>query len=406
MSPRRRIEGRSEWPEGLYKKKIRGVERFLFRNENGKETLFPSNTSFIDAYQAAQTYNEQYRNPTAVMAAKLDKFNKPIRDWSVTIKKRVSSEEELGENAASTFEKDVNRLDALFGNILSKDITAAHATEYLNHYCVIPGKSTNVYNRKLSFLNKYFDYLLDEQGIETHPSRVKKWRKVKRADKKKLQADLDINGYYAIYDAAPTWLKVAMALCLQSTHAVKELHRLKHKIQKPKEGQCGCMWFNEPTQEYCPTSKKNVTVYGKMFIHRHKSQHKKTSFVAIPITDEIKKAIDLSKTDGLICPYVVRRKPKRNNKISQHCDHRFQVTSNHISREFSKVRDSIGVYDHLPKEKRPTFHEIRRLAAQTLMGDGVNPMERMAHSNESSTKIYTDKNDIEWVEVSPVAITL
>ncbi|KAF7770105.1 hypothetical protein PCIT_a3064 [Pseudoalteromonas citrea] len=402
MTPRRRVEGRDEWPEGLYKRKMRGVDRYFFKTETGKEIFFPANTPFIEAYQAAQAYNEQYRNPLTMLAVKMDKYNRPLNEWSKIILRRIKNEEELGENALSTFEKDTDRLNALFGHVLSKEITPEHTTEYLNHYCA--GKSKNVYNRKLSFLNKFFSYMMDEQAITTHPSIGKKWRKIKRVEKQKAQADLDKEGYIAIYDAAPTWLKVAMSICLQSTHAVKELHRLKHKIAKPKAGECGCVWFKEPKETWCDLTSKNVVIYGNMYIHRHKSQHKKSSFVCIPITEALKSAIDLSKTDGLICPYIVRRKPTRNNKISKHCDHRFQITSNNISRGFSKVRDELELYSHLPKEKRPTFHEIRRLSARILLNAGSSPSQRMAHSDEATTKIYTDTNDIEWTEVAPLSV--
>ncbi|TMO75308.1 tyrosine-type recombinase/integrase [Pseudoalteromonas aurantia] len=404
MSPRRRVDGRQEWPEGLYKRKLRGIDRYYFKTETGKEIFFPAGTSFIDAYQAAQSYNEQYRNPSTILATKLDKYNRPLREWIKVVLARVKSEEELGENALSTFEKDTERLNELLGHVLSKNITSEHATDYLNHYCT--GKSKNVYNRKLSFLNKFFDYMLDEQAVSTHPSAGKKWRKIKRVEKQKAQADLDKAGYIAIYEAAPTWLKVAMSICLQSTHAVKELHRLKHKITKPKAGECGCVWFKEPKKMWCDLTRCNVVTYGNMYIHRHKSQHKKSSFVAIPITEPLKAAIDLSKTDRLICPYIVRRKPQRNNKISKCCDHRFQITSNNISREFSKVRDELGLYANLPKEQRPTFHEIRRLSAQSLSKHGKHLTQRMAHSEETTTKIYTDTNDIEWIEVAPLAVSL
>ncbi|PAJ72876.1 hypothetical protein CJF42_18955 [Pseudoalteromonas sp. NBT06-2] len=84
----------------------------------------------------------------------------------------------------------------------------------------------------------------------------------------------------------------------------------------------------------------------------------------------------------------------------------FQVTSTYISEGFSKIRDQLGLYSDIDKKARPTFHEIRRIAAQELMDSGHNPMSRMAHSNQATTNIYTDKHNIEWIEVSPVAINI
>lgn len=401
---RNRTPGRDEWPVGLYKKKLRGVERFYFRNEQGEEKYFPPGTTFIDAYTAADTYNKQYRSPITILASKADKYNRPLHEWSKVIVDRYVTEEQPSKNSVDTFKNNVKRLNALFGDTLSKSFTISHATDYLNHYCVEPKKSLNVYNRNLSFLNKFFNYLIDEQGVEVHPSINKKFKVIK--EKKKCRLDLDPQGYKQIFEAAPDWLKVAMAICLQSTHAVKELHRLKYKIDKPKVGECGCVWFKEAKHEQCSQTQQLITIHGTMYIHRHKTQDKKSSFVAIPITDELKSAIDFSMQDGLNCPYIVRRKPEKNNKISIECDHRFQVTSNMISRAFSEVRDEIGIYSELPKHKRPTFHEIRRLSAKTLNNKGINPKERMAHANQESTEIYTDSRNIEWIKVAPSSVEL
>ncbi|CAH0525664.1 hypothetical protein VHP8226_01194 [Vibrio hippocampi] len=55
-----------------------------------------------------------------------------------------------------------------------------------------------------------------------------------------------------------------------------------------------------------------------------KRENAKTPYVAIPVTQAIKDIVELSKTDRLLCPYVVHRKPIKNNEISNQCDHRYQ----------------------------------------------------------------------------------
>lgn len=68
------------------------------------------------------------------------------------------------------------------------------------------------------------------------------------------------------------------------------------------------------------------------------------------------------------------------------------------ARGFSKVRDKVGVGAHLEPDERPTFHEIRALAAFMFKQRGFDPQARMAHSDAESTKIYTE-NHVDWVEV-------
>jgi hypothetical protein len=49
-------------------------------------------------------------------------------------------------------------------------------------------------------------------------------------------------------------------------------------------------------------------------------------------------------------------------------------------------------------DERPTFYEIRALAAHLLDKQGIDPKGRMAHSDAKSTKIYT-QNYFDWVVV-------
>lgn len=74
------------------------------------------------------------------------------------------------------------------------------------------------------------------------------------------------------------------------------------------------------------------------------------------------------------------------------------------SRGFSKVRGKVGVGAHLEPDERPTFHEIRALAAFMFKQRGFDPQARMAHSDAESTKIYTE-NHVDWVEVPHCEIT-
>ncbi len=82
------------------------------------------------------------------------------------------------------------------------------------------------------------------------------------------------------------------------------------------------------------------------------------------------------------------------------------LLSNHhnISKEFSKVRDSLGLYDHLKKSLRPTYHEIRGLSARMIEEQGISATERMAHANADTTKIYTRESDIRWNQVPAIEV--
>lgn len=97
-------------------------------------------------------------------------------------------------------------------------------------------------------------------------------------------------------------------------------------------------------------------------------------------------------------PFIVHRIPKRNNKRSQEVTHPTQVAPDYLSRAFSTLRDKLGIAANVEIEERPTFHEIRALAAHLFDNQGIDPQGRMAHGDTKSTKIYT-QNHIDWVVV-------
>lgn len=98
-------------------------------------------------------------------------------------------------------------------------------------------------------------------------------------------------------------------------------------------------------------------------------------------------------------PFIVHRLPKKTSTpISKEVNHPTQVVPSYLSRVFSSLRDSLGIAEKYPPEERPTFHEIRALAAYLFESQRVDPQARMAHSDAKSTKIYT-ANHLEWVHV-------
>lgn len=405
MSPRRRTQGTEHFPAHLSKIKHKGKNRFQFRCIDGSRKLFPAGTTEHQAIQAAIAYNAKHRGhadmfnlETTPAPRKKDKFDKPLSEWLKVVIARVENEESLSGETLSTFKLDCERLVKSLGYRNTKSITLQDLNSWLSEH--FADKSKNVYNRKVSFLKKVFAYLADESAVTTNVAEQKKQRKMTKADKKKNRLDLSADDYKRIHAAAPLFLKTAMEIALQSTHAVKELHRIKYSITAPTPGVCGIVWNDGPKHE------NGMTIYGTLYIHRHKVQNNKAAFVAIPVTQSIKDTVDRSRLDKLVCPYVVHRKNKLTNGLAKECDHRFQCTSKIISRAFSGVRDELGLYADIPKEERPTFHEIRRLAARLISGMGENPQKRMAHANEATTKIYTDNNDVEWHQVSPIMVAI
>ena len=398
----RRAENR-DLPKYLYVEKRHGVTRYRFTLIDGTRFMMPEKFSRDEVIAAANEYNRAHRpdetltlTKRAQYTVKKDDFNKPLKEWIPVVIERITSEEGLSQKTLEQTVACYNRLIEHYGDKPSKSLTLQDLNEHLKSY--YGDKSKEVFNKHLGYLRKLFTYLADESAIETNFALNKKPRKVLAEDAAKTRQPLTIEAFNTMTQAAPLWLKTAMELALQSTHAVKEISRIKYRIKEPVEGVCGIVWLDSPEVQ------DGTLVYGTLYIHRAKAGSIKSAFVAIPVTQKIKEIVDLSKADGIACPYVVHRKPTHLNKISKECDHRYQVRSKYISSEFSKLRDNLGLFDHLEPGERPTFHEIRGLSARIYKDMGFNPTARMAHAKESTTEIYTRSKEREWVNTDAIEI--
>ncbi|EAA8568962.1 recombinase [Salmonella enterica] len=306
---------------------------------------------------------------------------KPFAEHVDHIMERAIENERPSQNTLDDWNNDALRVKEFFISIPACDIELEHVNAYINHYHA--EASANVQNRKVSFLKKLFSYAVDESLMLDNPATRKKMR---RTEEKKRQR-LSLDNFKAIRHAAEPWLRTAMDLALQTTHARLEVSRIRYSIREPKDGICGCVWLEQPENG----------IYGTLYIHRQKVQKKEASHVAIPIGEELKRIIDDSR-DNVASPFVVHRIPERQVKRSKEVSHPTQVAPDYLSRSFSSTRDKLGLCDNLPMDERPTFHEIRALAAHLFDQQGIDPQGRMAHSDAQSTKIYT-QNHINWVVV-------
>ncbi|EGX6617208.1 recombinase [Salmonella enterica] len=384
MAARPRKREYRHLPDHLFFDKDRGVYKFILIT--GKKKNIGKDRAI--AIAIAREYNFRMRPEST---PSIDKFiresggitgeARPFAEYVDHIIKRAIENERPSQSTLDDWNNDALRVKEFFINIPACDIELEHVNAYINQYHA--DSSANVQNRKISFLKKLFSYAVDESLMFDNPATRKKMR---RTEEKKRQR-LSLDNFKAIHRAADPWLRTAMDLALQTTHARLEVSRIRYSISEPKDGICGCVWLAQPENG----------IYGTLYIHRQKVQKKEASHVAIPIGEELKRIIDNSR-DNVASPFIVHRIPERQVKRSKEVSHPTQVAPDYLSRSFSAVRDKLGLCDHLEMDERPTFHEIRALAAHLFDRQGIDPQGRMAHSDAKSTKIYT-QNHIDWVVV-------
>ncbi|NHB93551.1 site-specific integrase [Photorhabdus cinerea] len=392
MASRPRKKEFRHLPDYLYFDRNKGQYRFILTN--GKKKNIGSDKAV--AIAIAREYNNIMRPESSVSVSSLVKESGgkygeslPFCHHVDNLFSRIIKDENPSDSTLADWRNDIERMKTFFTDIPASEISLEHVNNYIKQYH--NDASANVQNRKVSFLKKVFSYAMDESLMLDNPAERKK---MKRTDKKKRRR-LSFDDFMLIRNAAEPWLRTAMDLALQTTQARLEVSRIRYNIKSPKEGVCGCVWYPEP---------KNG-IHGMLYIHRQKVQHKEASHIAIPIGSTIKAIIDASR-DNIASPYVVHRVPDRlPNKISQEVNHPTQIAPDYLSRSFSSLRDKVGVASCLPFDERPTFHEIRALAAHIFKTQGIDPQARMAHTDAKSTKIYTE-NHVDWVEVPHAEIAV
>ncbi|MFT2790579.1 tyrosine-type recombinase/integrase [Serratia sp. T13T92] len=391
MAGRPRHRENRHLPDCLYYDKDAGVYRFTLINGVRKSLVDASTRKPLDratAIAIAREYNNRMRPEVAVSVDYLIRESGGVQGEALPfaehvdhIMERAINDEKPSDSTREDWNNDSIRVKAFFSNIPACDIELEHVNAYIKEYHA--DASANVQNRKVSFLKKLFSYAVDESLMLDNPATRKKMRRIEE----KRRQRLSFENFMAIRAAAAPWLRTAMDLALQTTHARLEVSRIRYTIREPKNGICGCLWLEQPEDG----------IYGTLYIHRQKVQKKEASHVAIPIGAELKRIIDESR-DSVASPYIVHRIPDRRVKPSKEVAHPTQVAPDYLSRSFSAVRDKLGLSDHLEMDERPTFHEIRALAAHLFDNQGIDPQARMAHSDAKSTKIYT-QNHIDWVVV-------
>ena len=385
MAARPRKREYRSLPDYLFFDKDRGVYKFTLitgsKKNLGKDRVM--------AIAIAREYNLRMRPESVPSVDSLIRASggisgeaRPFSEYADRLLERAINDEKPSGDTESVWRNDIVRVREFFSDLFACDIELEHVNGYVQRYH--SEASANVQNRKVSFLKKLFSYAVDESLMFDNPAERKKMRRVEGKARRRLTLD----NFKIIHAAAPLWLQSAMDLALQTSHARLEVSRIKYNMRKAEEGSCGCVWYPDPENG----------IYGILYIHRQKVQHKEASHVAIPIGQVLKDVIERSR-DHIASPYVVHRLPeKRSNNSSKEVNHPTQVAPDYLSRAFSKLRDQVGVASNLLENERPTFHEIRALSAYLFEKQGVDPQGRMAHSDAKSTKIYTS-NHVDWVMV-------
>lgn len=176
-------------------------------------------------------------------------------------------------------------------------------------------------------------------------------------------------GYDTIYKIAPDWMQRAMEIAVTSLQRRADLTRL-HKDQ-------------------VNLVRSTITV-----LQRKTEKYKTPIYIEIEMEGRLRAAVNACLQSGLLCPYLLHRKPER---ISKKKLHPFALTDTFLTHEFAYYRDLSGAYDHLPKDERPTWHSLRGFGIHLYQEAGYSNDYIMAlsgHASEEMLEYYADGHKV------------
>jgi len=113
---------------------------------------------------------------------------------------------------------------------------------------------------------------------------------------------------------------------------------------------------------------------------------------------------------AIVSPFLIHYRPKaRKREQLDAKEHWTAVTPDYLTKEFSRVRDLVGAYNHIPAGQRPTFHEVRALGSwlydqQQFQEEYVQAL--MGHADPKMTRHYQEGHGEQVIEYQVVGADL
>jgi len=194
---------------------------------------------------------------------------------------------------------------------------------------------------------------------------------------KKERQRLTLEQFNTIHSLAEPWLQNAMDLALITAQRRADLVSMK---------------FDDIKDNF-------------LYINQNKGKRHNNESTRLKLTLELPKLKQtVSKCrDTILCPFIIHRKPVRMIRWEGR-EHHYQVRGETLSKEFSKVRDQSGLFDTLSSSEKPTFHEIRSLAAdiyKKMYGKKFS-QKLLGHTKEKMTQVYLDGHEELWTEIKVI----
>jgi len=299
-------------------------------------------------------------------------FSDYIETFKAHLQTRTVNTEPLSEKTLAEYYRIIRSFEKELGEFPIAAVTRKNCADLLNEY---PLKSRNKYR---SILVLMFDYAVSDGECDDNPaSKIMPTPKQKRT-----RQPLSLEGFKVVYRHADWTTKNAMDVALRSLQRREDIRNFKFSD-----------WENVKTVRMRQSKTWKHGTYLEFNIEG-------TSLEGI--IERIRKEMTV------LSPYIVHWKPARRKKNKDR-DHWTQLAPRQLSDGFAEARDKSGFYDHLPKEEKPSFHEIRALGADLYIDMGWSEEDVQAllgHTTLKQTFEYLDRGRERYKQTKKPALDI
>lgn len=361
MAPRQRSRKHRDLPENLEPdtKQVNGqsVVYYRYRFPDGRRKSLGRDKAH--AIAVAKALNEKLSCPTVQQAAAAilgDSGENPALSSVIEqFRQHYLTGKRYSKRTMAEIDFKLANYSDLWGDQRIRSFTTLQLAQFLND------KPVSAYVKHRKLLMDLFGFAGHQGLIDSNPAAMTLAKS--DADRQKKRQRHTPEGYQAIRDAAPDWLKRAMDIALRSLQRRGDLTRL-HRDQV------------------------DMTAGTIRVMQEKTKQYQKPVYLEIQMGPELKVAVQACMGTGIPCPYLIHYRPARmQSRDRQGKMHPFAVTDDHLTKTFAKVRDEVGVYSHLEPGERPTFHDIRALGIWMYQKAGFPPEYINALSGHASDKM-------------------
>lgn len=304
--------------------------------------------------KAEELHNYNPQNPP--MSQVIDEFKHAV----------LLSALSAGKQSQKTVDIKLNKLDE-YMTLWSKTRVQEMRTFDLAN--LIRSKTAHAQQKHVPLLRDLFRYAVTAGYRDTNPANELKAQQ----PEERIRQRHTFDGFMKIREIAPDWLKRAMDIALYSLQRRGDLV----EIQITKD-------INQ--------SDRTIRV-----LQRKTRRYKTPVFIDIAMGDPLWNSVRDAIASPIHCPYLIHCRPLRMDKRDIAAkSHPFAVLPDYLSKQFSKWRDESGVYNHLEKHERPSFHDIRALGIMLYYKAG-HPKEYImalaGHATEEMTDHYIDGHE-------------